>query len=239
MFPDVIYKYKATGDGDELRYSLRSLENLPHGNVHIIGDRPEWVNNVTHHPADDTGEGKHWQLMHKYGYVGRNAGLFTPKVYMMSDDVYIMRPQPEGIPPLFSQTLSARFAFIANYERRPESDYAKMFYNLALKLERSGYRTRNNFDLHVPQAIYPAVMPEWFDADGVLYAPASAFGNMPGFREKPRQVRADIKVRTPEDLSRWQVSNAGFLTSHEATWRENGVFDLLRDTFPDKSRYEQ
>lgn len=45
--PDVVYVVRE-GPNEELRYSLRSLVNLPHSRVFIVGHREPWVKGVTH-----------------------------------------------------------------------------------------------------------------------------------------------------------------------------------------------
>lgn len=42
---DIVYSLKSDYNGQELRYSLRSLENVPHDKVFIVGGiMPDWVN---------------------------------------------------------------------------------------------------------------------------------------------------------------------------------------------------
>ena len=43
---DVVYVNRPGDDNEELRYSLRSLQNIPHDRVWIFGDAPVWVRNV-------------------------------------------------------------------------------------------------------------------------------------------------------------------------------------------------
>src|SRR5688572_14976620 len=48
---DIVFPIRASGRTDELRYSLRSLVNLPHDRVWIAGHRPEWVSKEVGHIA--------------------------------------------------------------------------------------------------------------------------------------------------------------------------------------------
>lgn len=51
---DILYPYKHSEKGNSsLRYSLRSLVNLPHDRVVIIGDKPKWAVNIKHIKCDD------------------------------------------------------------------------------------------------------------------------------------------------------------------------------------------
>ena len=47
---DIVYPIKSTNENIELRYSLRSLQNIQHDRVFIIGDLPNFVQNVIHIP---------------------------------------------------------------------------------------------------------------------------------------------------------------------------------------------
>lgn len=40
-------------DDEELRYSLRSLKNISFDRLFIVGDKPSWIQNVTHIPMGD------------------------------------------------------------------------------------------------------------------------------------------------------------------------------------------
>lgn len=50
-FPDIVYVVKPGERNIALKYSLRSLANLPHRRVVIGGSCPTWVKNVTHVPV--------------------------------------------------------------------------------------------------------------------------------------------------------------------------------------------
>lgn len=45
---DVVYIVRPGHVNEELRYSLRGLAHVPHGEVWIVGHRPEWVTGVRH-----------------------------------------------------------------------------------------------------------------------------------------------------------------------------------------------
>ena len=51
MTPDIVYVVRPGERNEELRYSLRSLSNLPHGRVWIAGYMPKWVTGVEHIPS--------------------------------------------------------------------------------------------------------------------------------------------------------------------------------------------
>ncbi|MEQ9135754.1 MAG: hypothetical protein RLO51_11135 [Thalassobaculum sp.] len=77
----------------ELRHSLRSLANLPHRNVWIVGRKPEWVQNVRHISTS--------QKAHKYVNARNNivAACEEPEIsdqfILMNDDFFVLSPQDE------------------------------------------------------------------------------------------------------------------------------------------------
>ena len=48
---DIVYVYKQSGDGgQELKHSLRSLCNITHGKIFVVGDREDWFSDhIIHH----------------------------------------------------------------------------------------------------------------------------------------------------------------------------------------------
>ena len=43
---DIVYVVGENERNESLKYSLRSLKNIPHDDVYIIGHKPAWVKNV-------------------------------------------------------------------------------------------------------------------------------------------------------------------------------------------------
>ena len=49
--PDIVYTVREGDKNEELRYSLRSLVNLPHRKVWIAGHKPKWLHHIGHVPT--------------------------------------------------------------------------------------------------------------------------------------------------------------------------------------------
>ena len=90
MEPDVLYAVRRGEKNEALRYSLRSLANLPHRRVFIAGWCPEWVRGVTAIPGP--------RRSNKFDSIESNVrlGLRHPElgehVVYMNDDFYVTRP---------------------------------------------------------------------------------------------------------------------------------------------------
>lgn len=96
MEPDVLYAVRRGERNEALKYSLRSLANLPHRRVFIAGYCPPWVRGVT------AVEGP--RRANKFDSIEENVrrGLRHPEladdVVYMNDDFYITRPVHGPVP---------------------------------------------------------------------------------------------------------------------------------------------
>ena len=93
--PDVVYLCRS-GENEELRYSLRSLKNVPHGQVWIFGGAPSWISdrvNFVGVPQTDFNFRDAWKT--KFENTRRNLYTATqqPEVsehfLLMNDDFYV------------------------------------------------------------------------------------------------------------------------------------------------------
>lgn len=86
---DVVYLYKANNT-HAFRYSLRSLVNVPVRNVIVVGDLPEWIQNV-HYIPHTFGSNK---IMNAWNQLLR-ACEATDEFLLFNDDFYIFQPLNE------------------------------------------------------------------------------------------------------------------------------------------------
>lgn len=109
---DVVYICEASERNEELRHSLRSLANLPHGRVWLVGYKPRWVRDVGYIPVNQRSS-KHintwrnWQAM-------AAAPELPDRFLLFNDDFFITRPI-EQIPALHRGPLAA---MMEQYRRR-------------------------------------------------------------------------------------------------------------------------
>ena len=89
MLPDIVIPCRP-GANEELRYALRSLKNLPHRDVWIIGGIPDWVRDVRfyEYPRSTT---KYETTAQHMVTACRHPEISDPFV-LMNDDFYIMKP---------------------------------------------------------------------------------------------------------------------------------------------------
>lgn len=148
---DVCYIVKDTTKNEELRYSLRSLQNLPNvRNVWVYGGKPDFLVDKYHKMSISQDGGK-WENTNKIFLAIVNDDDITEDFYLMMDDVFIMKP---------IQKFVNRSTVNINTTRH--SEYYDERHNVYNWLKKHDKPTRN-FDMHRPflynrrkvKALYP------------------------------------------------------------------------------------
>lgn len=145
---DIVYlvKHDPDNNSEELRYSLRSLRNIPHSNVIIVGEKPDWVTNVTFIPVAQS------RTRYENVLANMNAAVNSNKVsddfLMMNDDFFFMKPI-QAMPVL---NLGSLKVLISLYDQRYPggSDYINKLKLLYSELLTQGFAQPLSFELHTP-----------------------------------------------------------------------------------------
>jgi hypothetical protein len=89
---DIVYIFREWSENClELRYSLRSLKNIKHWKVFIIGYKPKWIKNIIHIDAEDPYIIKSLNALHKIN-IACNDDRISDDFILMNDDFYITEP---------------------------------------------------------------------------------------------------------------------------------------------------
>src|SRR5690606_27525882 len=88
---DVVYPYKRTPGDVELRYSLRSLSNMPHGRVIVAGDRPKIISDrVIHVPVRRISD--RYRSSTANILAAAETAVETDQFIVMHDDIFVLEP---------------------------------------------------------------------------------------------------------------------------------------------------
>ncbi len=104
-------------DGIELKYSLRSLRNIPHDKVFMVTPTlpdivdPDRVTHISHLPVHEL---KYEDLGEKWKWLGTNT-VMSDNVTYMDDDYYILSPVAGAHPRASHMPLRI---LIDHYERK-------------------------------------------------------------------------------------------------------------------------
>lgn len=90
MEPDVLYAVRHGERNDSLRYSLRSLANLPHRRVFIAGFCPSWVRGVT--VVETPRRANKFDSIEENVRRGLRHPEMSDEVVYMNDDFYVTAP---------------------------------------------------------------------------------------------------------------------------------------------------
>lgn len=224
---DVVYIVGSGDDNEELRYSLRSLRNLPHDAVWIAGYIPRWVTGVGRIPVE--------QASHKYanGVANVKAACLHPGVseefVYFNDDFFVLRPI-DAIPVLHRGPMR-----VVGMKRKRQASYrvgAADTYRLLLRLgapEPIAYEP-----IHVPMRFEKSKLLETLetgrDVPALWYR--TLYGNQwsVGGTEHPN-VKVSRREAPDTDLA--------FLSTNSRSFRLGKAGALVRRLFPDPSPYER
>lgn len=138
---DIVYILKEwSANCLELRYSLRSLKNISHWKIFIIGYKPNWVKNITHIKAEDPYKVKSLNALHKINIACKDKRISDDFV-LMNDDFYIT--EPTEIKYYYQWTMGNHY--LEKKDRWLNWTYVKNLYK-TFRLFPNGW----DFSLHAP-----------------------------------------------------------------------------------------
>ena len=228
----IVYLVRPGDNNEELRYSLRSLANLPHDRVWVAGHRPAWC--TAHHiPTEQAG------TKHANAYGNLRAALAHPDVpdefILFNDDFFVTAPL-DRVPTLHRGPVTQVLAqYRAKYRT---SNYIDAMQATHDWLVRTGYRNPLSYELHTPMVLHRPTLTALLDraqADGVDVTRLhyrTAYGNIAGVGgDKVGDVKVyhhgDTAVPTP------------LASTLDATFTRGGIGRALRAMYPDPSPYER
>lgn len=210
--PDIVYVVKNGDKNPELRYSLRSLTNLPHGKVWMAGGKPGWIRNVEHVPTTQRGN--------KFVNALKNLEAVLPQVsiefVLMNDDFIILSPL-ERVPTLYMEVHGQTLA-------------KQALVGVRKILARHGIEDLVSYELHVPFVYNRDLLTDTLEqARGVHIAgyQRTLYGNL---NRIGGTLATDVKVRN-------RLPDGPFVSTSEKTF-QGGVGQMIRQLFPEPSPFE-
>lgn len=227
MPPDVVYPIRRRGDNEELRYSLRSLQNLPHGKVWFVGDRPTWARNVEFISRAQYAS-KYLNATTNLIFAAEAEGVSDPFI-LMNDDFFVMRKM-RSLPVLHRGPLAFVLQeHVANYRVGP---YIRGMAQTGQLLRNLGIKNPMSYELHLPMAFHKEPLLEAWDVGQhipVLHI-RTLYGNL---AEVGGKETADCKVYHRDEVGWYDWP---FISTNDSL--QSVVGEHIRSTFPDLSPYE-
>lgn len=235
MKPDVVYTVRQNQLNNELRYSLRSLVNIPHKNVWIVGFKPFW-SKVKHIQSNRVCGNKISNTNHNWLKVAQNVNISDPFI-LMNDDFFINKPL-ETIP---TEHLGLNKDFEDYYSvNYPTSHYTQVIKNTSDLLYKFGINDAKSYELHTPMLVYKKdIIKALRNHDYITYpinlrTIIGNLGNYGGVKCK------DVKVYgTEKEKSRSLVNykDSKYISTDDIAFTQE-VGHYIKEKFNQKSEYE-
>lgn len=231
---DIVYVVRESEKNESLRYSLRSLKNIEHENVHIIGYKPSWVKNVNYIHREQRFHNK-FQNISRNMWIATKTPSISDNFIYMDDDVFFMRKIDE-IYPAHRGLIDLMIEF---NESQGTDVYVRGYTNTKEKLIELGVEYPLSYELHIPMIFnkeklkYLLELNDKHALKAEIFHIRSFYGN---YYQIGGQHMNDVKVKHSHQnrlnwvlgkryLSSSQDDLSGFLLNH------------LKELFPEKSSY--
>lgn len=203
---DYVYICRS-GDNDELRYSLRSIEeNMPDGRVWVVGHRPMWyIGDFI--PVDDVG-GKFDNIVNCIKTVSENNDI-SDNFILMNDDFFVLK-KLDSLPVFHGGLLKDK---IERYkEQMMASKYIRLLELTYNQLLTNSIKDPMDYDIHVPMTMNKEKLRQAMD---VAYFPRSAYGNFAnigGIKIKDVKIYGSTNINKDNDLDFISTEDRSFVS---------------------------
>lgn len=229
MLYDVVYLVKESPINEELRYSLRSVEeNFPCRRVFFYGGCPDGIVPDQRVRLSQNQKTKWLNTTGMLHQVCRNGDI-SENFWLFNDDFFVMRPVLKRPVPYYDGDIFDRIREIEARAGR-KTEYSKNLRRMAKLLQKNKFETKN-YAVHLPMLVNR-------DAAAHLF---QRFPNEPMFRclygnyfKIGGRDASDVKIYNRTD--RW--SGSLFLSTSDDSFREGAVGEQVREIFGRPSRWE-
>jgi len=217
---------------EELRFSLRSLEKHCKDVTKVIigGEKPHFINNkIDYIPIKEAQGNKEYRIAMKiYEICNHINGDF---LFMNDDFFFLSSTKLENYPNYSKGDLKAT---------QQAQHYQKAIQDTQHYLKELGHTT-HHFDVHTPiiynakkfQALLPHFEKSRLSTNGFVVK--SLYGNI--YNLEPTQI-VDCKLTTLQTQSDYRkLESAVVMSCSDGSWM-NGVRNYLKNSFQNKSKYE-
>lgn len=224
---DIVY-ILGTGskfNDEEIKYSLRSLKNLKHGNVFVIGEKPEFFSDeIKHVQADDPYNVKQKNAFHKL-MIACNTKAISKDFILMNDDFFILK-ELEDVKYSHRGDLKARVDKIINVGS-PYVQAMERTYNLL----GGGF----DYSMHYPfiynKSKLKKVLKKLGGDDAIHLR--TFYGNT---YKVGGEQRDDVKIRDKRSFNKFKDGDV--ISTDDYIFGSTRFQKLLHKLFPKKSKYE-
>ena len=225
---DVVYILRNDIEGDELRYSLRSLKNLPHDLVWFFGGEPKGLKPDIQVALTQKGVSTWEKVCWTIQQACVNDSV-SEDFYLFNDDFFVMKPVKE-VPVYYDGTLLRRIEDLKRKTGGLGSLYSNELEKARTALMQNHKKTYN-YAVHIPMVINKSKALDVLNNFKRISMFRSVYGNY--WNVGGRQM-ADVKITD----SRQPDKNATFISTSEHSFEKCAVGEYIRSVFGEKCEYE-
>lgn len=219
---DIVIPYRKSYS-DELRYTLRSLQNIPHRDVYIIGDKTKFrVNHVYYTQTVNTAK----NTLSIIDLAVNTPDISEDFIYM-HDDMYILKP----ITRLEVHHRGLYVDIINNYQQRDIYNFyverMRRTYNKLLQLE---IKQPLCYELHIPFMINKT---KWRAVRSNLTPQLNKLSMYGNLNHIGGTTMPDVKVRTKN-----YIPDDTFISTHDASFNTGYAGQYIKELFNKPYKYE-
>lgn len=234
---DIVYTVKEGEVNEELKYSLRSLENIPHRKVVIVGHKPDWVKGVFHLPVKQNYGTKvantNWNWL-----TVANSKLVSDRFILMNDDMFFMKP----ITAVPFCHMGDHKEFLKYYiQNHPFSTYTKVIRATEKRLGEMGITDAYSYELHTPTFIDKRAIRKAFKDFPFQFSPVNIRTLALNLMEVAGTHVPDVKYYSEKEQSKnpsTQIENLPVVSTNDKVWA-GPIGEYIRSQFDDKGSYEK
>lgn len=225
---DIVY-ILGTGskfNDEEIRYSLRSLKNLPHKKVFIIGEKPDFISDkVIHIPAEDPYQNKQRNAFHKLS-IACNTRDISKDFILMNDDFFILKE--------IKEVKTFHKGSISNVIKRNKDIGGQ--YLEALKRTNILLGGGIDYSMHYPFIYNKSKLKKVLkklNGEGAIHL-RTYYGNIYSIGGEKME---DIKIKSADDFHR--LKHGDVISTNDMIFGSNRFQSLIKNLFDVKCIYEK
>ncbi len=233
---DIVYCLKETPKNEELRYSLRSVEeNLKYRNVVFYGGCP-----VDLKPDRSVriaqNEPTKWERVRNLLINICNDDKLTEDFWLFNDDFYILKPMPEDMPPQYNGTLYEHIIHVEGRHGNSPTIYTQRLRHLVNTLEKNDYDCLN-YAVHKPILYNRKKLKEVlekFPDEPMVRALYGNYWKIGGFNNRDMKIQLLDYPHIDRIRKNWD-----FLSTSDKSFNFGNIGEFIRERFKNKSRFEK
>ncbi len=220
---DVAYVFrKGVKDSIALRYSLRSLRNIPHDLVYVVGDKPGWIRNIIHIPAKDSHNPKSYKsrALNTWSKIRAACESNISDDFILFNDDYFILEKINNIPYYYRGKISSF---------KNPNGYQQMVLRSV-----KGFRDPLHFGTHTPIVYNKSKFMDLSDIYKIYLGLDHKILYCNHYNVSPIEKMKDCKIR---NVSKFKPKGTFLSTVNKI--ESSPIFEKeMGEVFPDKSKYE-